>query len=46
MLIGRTPHEVDSEKELVDRLGTEFVVPKAVKSAKAVDFLSRACQIS
>jgi hypothetical protein len=46
MLVGRTPHEVDTEKELVDRLGAEIALPKSVKSSKAVEFVSRACQMS
>lgn len=46
MLVGRTPHEVHTEKELVDRMGAEIVLPKTVKSIKAVEFVSRACQMS
>jgi serine/threonine protein kinase len=46
MLVGRTPHEVDSEKELEERMGAEIALPRTVKSSKAVEFVSRACQTS
>ncbi len=46
MLVGRTPHEVDTEKELEERMGVEIALPRTVKSNKAVEFVSRACQMS
>jgi serine/threonine protein kinase len=46
MLVGRTPHEVQNERELIDCFSSEVIVPKFLKNAKAIEFISKSCQIS
>lgn len=46
MLVGRTPHEVVNESELIDKLSNEIVIPKFLKNVKTIEFLTKACQIN
>jgi serine/threonine protein kinase len=46
MLVGRTPHEVENEKELIDRLNCEIIIPKFFKNPKVIEFVTKACQMN
>ena len=46
MLTGRTPNEAETEKELLDNISREVVLPRAVRNPRLAEFVSRACLIS
>lgn len=46
MIAGKTPYEVDTEKELIEKLNTEIAMPKTLKNPKIVEFLTKVCQVS
>lgn len=46
MLTGETPHEARSERELLEKITQEAVLPKTLKNPKLIEFLSKLLIIS
>lgn len=46
MLVGQTPNEAESERELLDNIGRDVFLPKPVRNPRISEFVSKACLIS
>jgi serine/threonine protein kinase len=45
MIEGCTPWEVDNERDLIEKMSDDIVLPKHVKNVKIADLLAKCCQI-
>lgn len=46
MLTGETPHDAHSERELLEKVSQEVVLPKHLKNPKLIEFLNKIFIIS